>query len=45
MKQYLVIGLGRFGKGVAKTLYDADKDVVAIEDDEETVQDFLAGIF
>ncbi|MBQ3438313.1 MAG: TrkA family potassium uptake protein [Fusobacterium sp.] len=43
MKQYLVIGLGRFGKGVAKTLYDADKDVVAIEDDEETVQDCLAG--
>lgn len=41
MKQYLVIGLGRFGKGVAKTLYDADKDVVAIEENEEVVQDCL----
>ena len=25
MKEYLVIGLGRFGTGVAKTLYEAEK--------------------
>lgn len=25
MKQYLVIGLGRFGTSVAKTLYEAEK--------------------
>lgn len=41
MKQYLVIGLGRFGKGLAKTLYDANKDVLGIDPDEEVVQDCI----
>lgn len=40
-KQYLVIGLGRFGKGIAKTLYDANKDVVGIDPEEEVVQDCI----
>ena len=39
MKQYLVIGLGRFGTGVAKTLYEAEKNVLAIDIDEELVQE------
>jgi len=39
MKQYLVIGLGRFGTGVAKTLYEAEKNVLAIDIDEDNVQD------
>lgn len=41
MKQYLVIGLGRFGRGVAQTLYDADKDVLGIEVNEELVQESI----
>ena len=39
MKQYLVIGLGRFGTSVAKTLYEAEKNVLAIDVDEDNVQD------
>ena len=39
MKQYLVIGLGRFGTSVAKTLYEAGKNVLGIDIDEELVQD------
>ena len=39
MKQYLVIGLGRFGTSVAKTLYEAEKNVLAIDIDEDNVQD------
>jgi len=38
MKQYLVIGLGRFGTSVAKTLYEAEKNVLAIDVDEDNVQ-------
>ena len=38
MANYLVVGLGRFGRSVAKTLYENNQDVLAIDDDEETVQ-------
>ncbi|WP_319370984.1 TrkA family potassium uptake protein [uncultured Ilyobacter sp.] len=38
-KQYLVIGLGRFGTSVAKTLYEAGEDVLAIDIDEDLVQE------
>lgn len=41
MKQYLVLGLGRFGRGVAKTLYEAGKDVLGVELDEDLVQDSI----
>ncbi len=41
MKQYLVIGLGRFGRGVAQTLYEANKDVLGIEISEELVQESI----
>ena len=43
MKQYLVIGLGRFGTSVAKTLYEAGKNVLAIDVDEDNVQDKIDG--
>lgn len=39
MKQYLVIGLGRFGTGIAKTLYHANKEVLAIEENESLIND------
>lgn len=37
-KQFVVIGLGRFGSSVAKTLYSLGKEVLAIDTDEEVVQ-------
>ncbi|MCY7007829.1 TrkA family potassium uptake protein [Fusobacterium simiae] len=39
MKQYLVIGLGRFGASVAKTLYNAGEIVLGVDISEELVQD------
>lgn len=38
MKQYAVIGCGRFGTSLAKTLYQLGNDVLAIDGDEEIVQ-------
>lgn len=40
-KSYAVIGLGRFGSSVAKTLYENDNEVMAIDVNEELVQDSL----
>lgn len=37
MKQFAVIGLGRFGMSVARTLYELGYDVLAIDKDEELV--------
>lgn len=37
-KQYAVIGLGRFGTSVARTLYDYGHEVLAIDNDAERVQ-------
>ncbi|WP_315117473.1 TrkA family potassium uptake protein [uncultured Clostridium sp.] len=37
-KQFVVIGLGRFGTSVAKTLYSLGNDVLAIDSDEDIVQ-------
>lgn len=39
-KQFAVIGLGRFGSSVAKTLYDMGHEVLAIDENEDRVQDF-----
>ena len=39
MRQYLVIGLGRFGESVAKTLYEAGENILGIDVSEELVQD------
>ena len=38
-KQFVVIGLGRFGASVAKTLYGLGHDVLAIDKNEDLVQD------
>ncbi|MBZ0155060.1 MAG: TrkA family potassium uptake protein [Alphaproteobacteria bacterium] len=38
-KQYAVIGLGRFGFSVAKTLTEMDCEVLAIDNDEERVKE------
>lgn len=38
-KQFVVVGLGRFGSSVAKTLYSLGHDVLAIDINEDLVQD------
>ncbi|WZL73231.1 TrkA family potassium uptake protein [Clostridiaceae bacterium 35-E11] len=38
MKQYVVIGCGKFGSSVARTLYGLGHDVLAIDKNEEIVQ-------
>ena len=38
MKQFVVVGLGRFGSSLAETLSEKDFDVLAIDVDEEIVQ-------
>ncbi|BAH07219.1 potassium channel family protein [Clostridium kluyveri] len=38
-KQYLVVGLGRFGKSIARTLYELGNDVLAVDSREDNVQD------
>ncbi|WP_027634255.1 potassium channel family protein [Clostridium hydrogeniformans] len=38
-KQYVVIGLGRFGISVAKTLYESGHEVLAIDKNEDVVQE------
>lgn len=40
-KQFAVIGMGRFGSSVAKSLYSMGFDVLAIDDDEHRIQDVL----
>jgi len=37
-RQFIVIGLGRFGSSVAETLYSLGNDVLAIDYDEDVVQ-------
>lgn len=37
-KQFLVIGAGRFGASVAKTLYEMGHDVMVVDDDEGKIQ-------
>ncbi len=39
MKQFVVIGCGRFGTSVARTLYNQGYDVLAIDSSEEIVQE------
>jgi len=43
-KQYAVIGLGRFGSSVAKALYDLNYDVMAIDMDEERIQENINNV-
>ena len=39
MKQFVIIGCGRFGTSVATSLYSLGFDVLAIDKDEERIQD------
>ncbi len=38
-KQFVVVGLGRFGESLAKTVYDLGHDVLVIDMDEEKIAD------
>ncbi|WP_303740799.1 potassium channel family protein [Lutispora saccharofermentans] len=38
MKQFVVIGIGRFGGALAKRLYDIGHEVLAVDIDEELIQ-------
>ncbi len=44
MKQFIVVGLGRFGSSVAITLANKDYDVLAIDTDEEKVQEISSEV-
>lgn len=44
MKQFIVVGLGRFGSSVAKTLAENDYNVLAIDTDEERVQTIASAV-
>ncbi|ADL08155.1 potassium channel family protein [Thermosediminibacter oceani] len=44
MKQFVVIGLGRFGSSVARTLYKLGYDVLGIDSNEEIVQSLADSI-
>ena len=41
MKQYVIIGMGRFGSSVAKTLYDGNEEILAIDESEDVIQDAI----
>ena len=43
-KQVCVIGLGRFGATVAKELYQAGHDILALDIDESKIQDMLGQV-
>lgn len=41
MKQILIIGMGRFGRHIARKLNDLDIQVLGIDNDEEKVREVL----
>lgn len=43
-KQFIIIGLGRFGSSIAKTLYSLGNDVLAIDRDEDIVQEIADSV-
>ncbi len=43
-KQFVIIGLGRFGSSIAKTLYSLGNDVLAIDKDEDVVQEIADNV-
>ena len=43
-KQFVVIGLGRFGESVAKTLYSLGHDVLVIDMDEDSIQEISESV-
>lgn len=43
-KQFIVIGLGRFGSSIARTLYSLGNDVLAIDSSEDTIQEIADSV-
>ncbi|MDO4534981.1 MAG: TrkA family potassium uptake protein [Clostridium perfringens] len=43
-KQFVIIGLGRFGSSIAKTLYAMGNDVLAIDKNEDLVQEIADSV-
>lgn len=43
-KQFVIIGLGRFGSSIAKTLYSLGNDVLAIDINEDIVQEIADSV-
>lgn len=43
-KQFVIIGLGRFGTSMAKTLYDIGNDVLVIDKDENVIEDIANSV-
>ena len=43
-RQVVVIGLGRFGSGVARSLYNLGHDVLAIDVNEDRVQSMMGQV-
>ena len=43
-KQFIVIGLGRFGSSVAETLYSLGNDVLAVDHDEDVIQNISSKV-
>ncbi|BDU50304.1 potassium channel family protein [Haliovirga abyssi] len=41
MKQFLVVGLGRFGTSVASTLFENDESILALDKNEDIVQESI----
>lgn len=41
IKQFLVIGAGRFGTAIASTLYELGHEVVVVDEQEERVEDIM----
>lgn len=39
MKQFLIVGMGKFGTSLAKTLYDNGKNILALDIEEEKIQE------
>lgn len=44
MKQFVVIGCGRFGTSIARTLYGAGYDVLAIDQDEDVIKELADSV-
>lgn len=43
-KQFVIIGLGRFGTSIAKTVYNLGHDVLAIDNDEDKIQEIVDNV-
>ncbi|HZG18282.1 MAG TPA: TrkA family potassium uptake protein [Candidatus Bathyarchaeia archaeon] len=43
-KQFAVIGMGRFGSSVARTLYEMDYEVMGIDEDEEKINENIHNV-